>query len=238
MNRPHVLVYGQGRPLVLFHGWGFDVHIWTELLPYLVDQYKVYLVDLPGFGLTPNMSFDAFKVKLLDELPLNFGLIGWSMGGLFATKLALEAPERVTHLVNISSSPYFIREAGWPGIDGQVFNAFYQALSTHPKETLERFIRLQCPGQSLPQTHSFSSSGLATGLTVLMNCDLRQNMKQLKVPAYYLFGHLDAIVPRRTMVTMQKMYPDFNYRLFEAASHAPFLSHPNQFKHYLDSIFL
>ena len=79
----NVVNYGEGRPLVLFHGWGFDTCVWRSLLPLLTHQYQLYLVDLPGFGLTPLMEWDLFKEALLNQLPRRFALVGWSMGGSF-----------------------------------------------------------------------------------------------------------------------------------------------------------
>ncbi len=228
----NISVQGRGRPLVLFHGWGFDAQIWYPLLPALTGTYELYLVDLPGFGLTPSMEWEEFKVVLLRQLPTHFSLAGWSMGGLYATRLALESPQHVTHLLNISSSPHFIQELAWPGIPRRVINTFYQELTTDPERILQQFIELQLQGQTLPPamvSQKAALAGLSAGLDVLFSWDFRQDLKQLNVPVCYLFGRLDAIVPRITMTTMQTRYPLFNYILFAKAAHAPFLSHPVEF---------
>ena len=229
----HLSIHGQGKPLVLFHGWGFDAQIWSLLLPALTDSYQIYLVDLPGFGLTSLMDWETFKTALLQKLPPCFALAGWSMGGLLATKLAIEEPTRVTHLVNISSSPCFIREKNWPGVDPQMLRAFYHALTRDPLHTVQQFIQLQLQGQSLPLAsvvgQSASLSGLLAGLDLLLNLDLRNDLVRLTMPVCYMFGRLDAIIPRMTLKKMQELYPNFEYILFSKAAHAPFLSHPEEF---------
>ncbi|MCX7116759.1 MAG: alpha/beta fold hydrolase [Legionellales bacterium] len=228
----NMVIHGQGHPLVLFHGWGFDVHIWSPLLSVLTSQYQICLVDLPGFGLTEPMAWDVFEATLLEQLPARFALAGWSMGGLLATRLAIDARDRVSHLVNIASSPRFIREKHWPGVDGQLFNVFYDDLLNHPQQTLEQFITLQFQSALIPPVvlgHLPSLSGLRSGLDVLLNWDLRDSLAQLNMPVYYMFGRLDVIMPRRTMIIMQAMYPQFHYIQFSKAAHAPFLSHPEQF---------
>ena len=229
MKQPHILVYGQGYPLVLFHGWGFDTQIWFSLLPALSSDYQVFLVDLPGFGLTKPMAWEAFKSQLLEQLPSTFSLIGWSMGGLMATRLAIEEPSRISHLVNIASSPRFIQEPGWPGIDQTIFNAFHQELAINPGRTLNQFIQLQLQGQSRALGHLPSSEGLQLGLELLMASDLRTALKTLKLPVCYMFGRLDTIVPRRTQAIMLEHYPNIHYVIFSKAAHAPFLSHPDEF---------
>ena len=228
----HVSVHGIGKPLVLFHGWGFDSNIWCSLLPALTDKHQVYLVDLPGFGLTSPMDWEMFKATLLKQLPLGFALAGWSMGGLYATRLALEAPQRVTHLLNISSSPHFIKDLTWPGISGHVIKAFYQDLTKDPERILQQFIDLQLQGQTLPSAMLGKKAtlfGLSAGLDVLVSWDLRSDIKQLNMPVCYMFGRLDAIMPQRTMTKMQVIYPQLNYILFAKAAHAPFLSDPDEF---------
>lgn len=229
MITPHSSIYGKGQPIVLFHGWGFDSQIWQPLLPALTNQYQLYLVDLPGFGLTPQMKWDSFKTALLKQLPSAFAVIGWSMGGLLATKLAFEEPGRVSHLINITSSPCFIRDTHWPGVDPKIFRAFYQSLASNPQQTLQEFITLQLQGHKVGFGQVPSLGGLLAGLNLLMSCDLRQHLSSFEIPVCYMFGRLDAIVPHTTLVTMQTIYPQFQYTLFPKAAHAPFLSHTDDF---------
>lgn len=229
MNNLHITIQGTGKPLILFHGWGFDSQIWLPLLPVLTHHYQLYLVDLPGFGLTPPMEWEVFKPALLKQIPTKFAVLGWSMGGLLATKLAVEEPEHVTHLINVTSSPYFMRDTKWPGVVPEIFNQFYQALANNPQQILQDFISLQLQGQKILTGKSPSLQGLQTGLDLLMNWDLRQELTQITQPVSYMFGRLDAIVPRTTLISMQTRYPHFDYTLFPKAAHAPFLSHTDEF---------
>jgi pimeloyl-[acyl-carrier protein] methyl ester esterase len=227
----NIVFEGQGNPLVLFHGWGFDSHIWYSLIPQLGQSHRLYLIDLPGFGSSSLMTWDRFKEELLKQLPDEFWLAGWSMGGLIATRLAIEAPHRVTHLVNIASSPYFIKDDTWPGINSDIFNTFYQNLTNNPAKTLNDFLNLQLQGQIVPLCSELpiNQDGLQYGLDLLVHWDLRPQLNGLKMPVLYLFGRLDGIVPRKLMSIMQTRYPQFNYIMFSKAAHAPFLSHPNEF---------
>lgn len=229
----HLTVHGKGMPLVLFHGWGFDSQIWHPILPGLTETHQLYLVDLPGFGFTELMTWGAFKTELLKHLPERFALLGWSMGGLFATKLALEAEARVSHLINLTTSPCFIRKEQWPGIDYQIFNSFYQTLLFDPGRTLQQFIQLQLQGHPLSSLPFVGKGvcldGLRAGLEQLLEVDLRKDLVSLKMPVSYLFGRYDAIVTVRLMKTMQNVYPQFEYVLFPHAAHAPFLSHVDEF---------
>ena len=240
MTEIYISKKGTGMPLVFFHGWGFDHRIWLSLESTLSLNYQLYFVDLPGFGGTPYMSWDDFKTDLLEKLPQKFALLGWSMGGLLATRLGLEEPQRITHLINLASSPCFIVKKEWAGIQAEIFTSFFDALVRNPKQTLEDFIRLQLTGTqySFPSENPASLIGLREGLDLLSDCDYRENLSQLKMPVSYMFGGLDAIVSRKTLVNMRRLYPDFHYVLFEKAAHIPFLSHPDLFQKALGEFLL
>jgi len=221
---------GEGMPLVFFHGWGFDHQIWLPVMTLLQSRYQIILVDLPGFGLTPMMGWLSFKAQLLAQLPDKFAVIGWSMGGLYAMRLAIEEPQQVTHLLTICSSPRFIGDSVWPGVHYQVFIRFYDKLSANLNATLEEFTRLQTDKscQFIPGNPP-SSAGLRFGLDILEHWDFRKSLSALKSPACFMFGRLDPITPVKTMQHMQDVYPDFHYVLFNKAAHMPFLSHSDSF---------
>ena len=223
--------YGSGFPLIFFHGWGFDSQVWMPLVSQLMMNYRLILVDLPGFGQSSLMNWDLFKSQLLSQLPEQFAVVGWSMGGLYATRLALEEPERVNYLVNITSSPRFLLDNDWPGVSKKVFAGFYQKLTIDSRATLKEFIELQvCKSNLQPVLgHLPTIEGLVSGLEVLRTWDFREQLKHFDRPACYMFGRLDPIVPVKTMRAMQLMYPDFNYVFFNRAAHMPFLSHRDLF---------
>ena len=243
MSRLAIQTYGSGAPLVLLHGWGFDRHIWQTILPDLLvlpQAYQIFLVDLPGFGESPMLDWSEFKAQLLDAVPEPFTIAGWSLGGLFATRLASEAPRRIKKLLQIASTPYFIRTEDWAGIALETLDFFYQDFAAAPQMTRQRFVQAQLPeGMTWDENGSFDAPrhvssldladdcqiGLFEGLMVLKNWDLRAHLAQLTMPVAYLFGRLDRIVPRKTLPVLQQAYPHFHYTLLPRAGHMPFLSH-------------
>lgn len=225
--------YGKGFPLVFFHGWGFDSQIWLPLIPKLSIEYQLILVDLPGFGHSPMMDWYSFKELLIAQLPNQFALVGWSMGGLYAMRLVVEEPHRVDYLINVTSSPRFLNSDLWPGVSQDVFKRFYKNLSEEPHATLKEFLELNGLTSNdklhhLPDKPP-SQEGLELGLKILETWDFREKLKQFDKPSCFMFGRLDPIVPIKTMNSMQLSYPEFNYVLFKRAAHMPFLSHVDLF---------
>lgn len=224
--------YGVGYPLVFFHGWGFDSQIWLPLIPYLSTSYQMILVDLPGFGQSSVMDWESFKRHLLSELPQQFAVLGWSMGGLYATRLALEESIRVSHLVNLSSAPRFLLDDDWPAVSPVLFEQFHQKLLNNPSITLREFTQLHVNRKQFDIVslgYLPSAEGLTLGLDVLAHWDFRQELKTFEQPVCYMFGRLDPIVPIKMMPVMQSIYPHFKYVFFKRAAHMAFLSHMDLF---------
>ena len=240
----NIINYGKGaKPLVFFHGWGFDHHIWSLLIPQISHDFDIYLIDLPGFGGSSYMDWELFKFKLLQNLPQTFALVGWSMGGLWATRLALECPEAISHVLNVASSPCFIKDAQWPGLEVSAFQAFYGKIVADPDLGLERFIRSQLRTSNLENISNLTPKlnvnlSLQKSLDILLEWDLRRELIALKMPVSYLFGTHDVISPRGLMHAMQLAYPQFKYVLFEQAAHIPFLSHQAKFIELVEQFFL
>src|SRR5690554_6731273 len=98
---------GEGQPLVMLHGSGPGVSGWSNFgdnLDAFSAAHRTLIVDQPGFGRSPVPTMDRpygdiaadAVVGLLDELGIEqTDLLGNSMGGATAVRIALAHPERV-----------------------------------------------------------------------------------------------------------------------------------------------
>jgi 2-succinyl-6-hydroxy-2,4-cyclohexadiene-1-carboxylate synthase len=107
-----VLAKGLGAPeaLVLLHGFGGTRRMWDDVAAHLDrKRYRPLALDLPGHGQASAherpITFDGCVAAVLDASPERFALCGYSMGGRIALHVALAAPERVSRLILIASSP-------------------------------------------------------------------------------------------------------------------------------------
>ena len=213
-----------------------------------INFYKVngdlYLVDLPGYGRSGGfgaMSLEAMAQRVLEQAPPQAVWLGWSLGGLVASQVAIMRPERVQALVTVASSPCFAARDDWPGIKPEVLAGFQQQLSDDFQRTVERFLALQTMGTesarqdaralkqavlSLPMP---SAEALNGGLEILRTVDLRQALVRLPMPFLRLYGRLDGLVPRKIVPLLDDLWPESESILFDKAAHAPFVSHPAAF---------
>ncbi|GHM54726.1 hypothetical protein ECZU51_33960 [Escherichia coli] len=141
---------GQGNVhLVLLHGWGLNAEVWRCIDEELSSHFTLHLVDLPGFGRSRGfgaMSLADMAEAVLRQAPDKAIWLGWSLGGLVASQIALTHPERVQALVTVASSPCFSARDEWPGIKPDVLAGFQQQLSDDFQRTVERFLALQTMG--------------------------------------------------------------------------------------------
>jgi len=232
------------RDLVMLHGWGLNAGVWQNVVARLSPHFRLHLVDLPGYGRSegfPAMSVEEMVANLLPFSPAQAVWLGWSLGGLVASSLALQHPQRVRGLITVASSPCFTAQEEWPGIKPETLSNFQQQLSEDFQRTVERFLALQTLGtttarQDARQLKSVvlslpapEVSVLQGGLEILRTVDLREKMQGLAVPLLRIYGALDGLVPRKIASLLDEQWPQSSSVIIEKAAHAPFISHPEDF---------
>ncbi|WP_031570296.1 pimeloyl-ACP methyl ester esterase BioH [Rheinheimera texasensis] len=235
--------------VVLIHGWGLNHAIWQPVADVLAAEYQVLALDLPGYGLATNYpepySLAAITDQLAAQIPAQSFVLGWSLGGLVATQLALRHPAKVRSLALVASSPCFLQQPDWPGMNAQVMQQFAGSLSANLALTVERFLAIQAMGSDtarhdikqlkqavlslpLPQAQV-----LAAGLEILATTDLRPELAKLSMPLFGCFGRLDSLVPVAMTTMLAELAPRAQISVLAKASHAPFISHQTEFLYWI-----
>ncbi|GHE96843.1 pimeloyl-ACP methyl ester esterase BioH [Thalassotalea profundi] len=237
---------GQGIPIVLLHGWGLNSAIWQPLAEQLQSEVRVISISLPGFGDNFERTVEPYSLANVSELIVNTInqpaiYLGWSLGGLIATHIALSCPEKVLGLVTVASSPYFVAEDSWAGIDRKVLSLFHRQLSTDTRKTIDNFLKIQAMGSVsvrddikhirdlVMQYNLPTQQTLTDSLLILEKVDLRHQLKEISVPFLRMYGKLDGLVPKKVVPLISTLAPKSEEVMFERASHAPFISDPDAF---------
>ena len=101
--RQHVVIGGNGPPLLLVHGWPENWYAWRLVMPALARDYQVIAVDQRGIGLTekPQDGYDTATlandlIALMDALGhKRFAVVGHDTGMVISYALAADYPDRV-----------------------------------------------------------------------------------------------------------------------------------------------
>ena len=208
--------------LVLLHGWGYSKCAWPHSwLQILAKSYDLCLVDLPGHGDDTCKSLQDRDLQILDTwiqklaatLPVQYSLLGWSLGGQIAWYLARLFPERVKVVITLSSSPSFVQRKYWHyAMPMTVLQQFINAFNYTANKTLYRFCALQAKGtdqsklinKCLREQVQYRAS-MAIGLDWLEILDLRDTWQDLSMPCFLLLATEDALIPAALVDDLRKL---------------------------------
>ena len=239
----HIEKLGHGEPLVMIHGWGMHSGMWMQAKDLLSQHFELHLIDLPGMGYSESLSeYDLDKVAQEIALftPKNAYLLGWSLGGLIAMKIAMHQP--VKKLVLIGSTPCFVNREDWElGTPTEVFQTFFADVIQDFESTMHKLLALIAMGggnargtaKVLKQEFSArplpSQKALQDTLNILLHTDLRKQLSQITAPTLLLHGEHDKLAPIGAAVWLSTALPNAKLHEIKGAAHEPFLSHPQVF---------
>lgn len=242
----HTETIGNGPDLVMLHGWGLHGGLFDGIAESLAGAYRVTRIDLPGHGRSRDSvlpgDVNAWAGAVLEVVPPRAVWLGWSLGGLVAQAAALCAPQRLRGLLLVNTTPRFVAAPDWPPAQApEVLARFVDELHTDYRATVQQFLALQvpagAPGRGLLRElrrRVFAHGephpvGLAAGVAILRDTDLRARLPEIRMPACVIAGRLDRLTPPQAGRWLAGRLPAGEFHCFARAAHAPFLSHPVAF---------
>jgi 3-oxoadipate enol-lactonase len=234
----HYEMLGQGRPVVLIHGFTNAGWSWMNQIAALVFAgYSVVVPDLYGHGLsdpaTTETTVDDLTrdvIALLDHLAIERASVcGLSLGGMIAQTLALEQPQRVDRLVVANSRAAFNDPAtadlvaGWVEMFRQPGGPLKRFQATWPV-MLNASYRQSSAGQAtyatwcrLAERHSGSSlANVALGMRAF---DVAGRLRAIACPTLVIAGEEDKLFPPAIAREVSDAVPGAQFALIPGAAH-------------------
>lgn len=239
----HIEKIGQGEPLVMIHGWGMHSGMWMQARDLLSQQFELHLVDLPGMGHSDNIdvyNLHTVAEKIAQDTPANAYVLGWSLGGLIATKVALITS--IKKLVLVGSTPCFVAREDWQqGMPKEVFENFFAGAMQDYQGTMNKLLALIAMGSGHERSTSKmlraalslrpapNQQALFDALDILRTGDLRADLPRLEIPTLLIHGAHDKLASLSAAEWTANTLPNAELLALPSAAHEPFISHPELF---------
>lgn len=236
---------GTGDPLILLHATLHDRHDYDPIAPKLAESHRVIALDWPAHGdsapvgdgyvlsapLLADLLEDAVDALGLDRV----GLIGNSVGGFAAARLAATRPERVESLVLVNSGGFtrmnlfsrsFCGAMGTPAINRTVMPFFIRSYMKSQSDC-DRLIA----GRALARARSRDGSETAAALWKSFpdpQHDLTEVAGRITAPTLIVWGDKDTAIPLRDGKRAAELIPASRIETLPAG-HVAFSSRPDEF---------
>lgn len=211
---------GEGRPVVLIHGWPLSGASWSEQIPALTAAgHRVIAYDRRGFGASdkPDTGYDydtlaADLAGLLEALDLrDVTLVGFSMGGgEVARYLGAHGSERIRSAVLAAAvPPYLLKSDDNPdgGLSAEDVEGMVQGVTEDREAFLDQFttdffsvdgeikVSEEQRQEALALEEPAVPAALAGCIRAFALTDFRADLARIDVPTLVIHGDGDATVP-------------------------------------------
>jgi pimeloyl-ACP methyl ester carboxylesterase len=249
---------GQGDPIVLFHGWSDSADTWRCVLAQLGRQERrAIAVDMPGFG-TADPLADGPMLPQLDEFgaaALAYAggrrraakaiVVGNSLGGCVALRLAERAPRRVGRVVALA--PAGLDMARWltliehdqllrvlvhapvpfpPRVVQTAVARVYRSLAFADPDAVEPGIA-RAFAQHHPDRAALARM-LASGRRMLPELRDPFDFSAMRCQVQLVWGDRDRLVFHRGAQRLLAAVPGSRFELLERCGHSPQIEYPER----------
>jgi pimeloyl-ACP methyl ester carboxylesterase len=237
---------GHGKPVLCLHAIGHGARDFEELASHLGDTFEIIALDWPGQGLSPPdraaptaAHYGQLLRAAMDVLKIDRAiLIGNSIGGAAALRVAAYAPERVAALVLCDTGGLVALSPVARFIIARMV-AFFRAGERGQRWFARAFLfyyrRIVLP-RARAQADRIASSGYEIAGVLraawegfaLPEADLRALVPRVSCPVLIAWAKSDRVIPWSLNRKAAREFPLFRAILFRGG-HAAFLEDPKRF---------
>jgi pimeloyl-ACP methyl ester carboxylesterase len=199
-------IHGEGEPLLLLHGGLGSIDMYAPVLPVLLKDREVILVDLHGHGRTSlgERSIDVADIgkdmaELVEALDYDkVDVMGYSFGAWTGLHMAAAEPDRVRRLV-LGSMPY-ARDGFFPEMLPQ-----QAQLSGEAAEFMKDTPMYQSYAAVAPEPEEFPRLLDEMGRLLGNDYDYSDAVEKLSMPVMLIYGDSDMIRPEHIVEFYQML---------------------------------
>lgn len=233
-------------PMVILHGLLGSSSNWRSIARRLAERHRVFTLDLPNHGESPHvdtMSYPAMAEDVrdfLDHQDIDAAtLIGHSMGGKTAMRLALDAPQRVERLVVVDIAPTRSRHDHLPWLRAM---ARLDLSRVSRRSDAESLLEMAIPDAAMRSFLLQNLASTANGFAWRINLEAIQNSlpalldfpvptpaRPFAGPALFLRGAQSDYVSAKDEARIRALFPRAEIITIEGAGHWVHAEQPERF---------
>ena len=224
-------VMGNGNPVILLHGWLANLETMRPIANSLCQNFKVYLVDIVGFGksdlpehpLNTN-DFGDFLAEFVKKLNIeNPILIGHSNGGrtiINAVGREIVKPRKIVLIDSAGIVPkrklkYYIKVG--------IFKAGKAVLNKLPDVGVMKKFKEKLLNHVGSADYQASAPVLRETMKRILNEDVTSLLPYIKVPTLLIWGTNDMDTPISDAKKMEQLIPDCGLVEYKGSGHFSYL---------------
>lgn len=244
---------GDGHPLLLLHGSGPGAtgrSNFSENIGPLGEHFHVLAPDMPGWGASDpcpagRLDHVGATLQFMDVLGIDrAAVVGNSMGGVTAVRLAAEHPERVSHLVTMGAPADLRPRMFGPGGPTEGLKALIGAYATPTEAAFERLVQIMvfdaayatpelCQARAAaaaqqPEHLSNFLAGIPEGGPV-RKFATPDDLARIGAPTLLVHGRDDRVVHFEHSLAMLAAIPDSRLVLINRCGHWAMIEHAAEF---------
>lgn len=252
-KKVHYIEKGEGKPIILIHGFLYNTVMWKQNIDALAKKFKVYAIDLVGWGYSERLKTMDYSFPLYGKQIVGFmdamkidkaSLVGQSMGGGISIYVAAHYPDRVEKLILVDPAaiPYPMTPIGWiyqrPFI-GEFLNAIPgNALMENNIKTIWFYDSNKVTKKYTQEVlQPLCIKGSYDGLMYILRNVLREpyvknevNMLvKINKPILIVHGREDKAIPLDRSEKLSQLWKGSKLVIFEKAGHSPHEEYPEKF---------
>lgn len=216
------------EPLVLVPGAMCDARLFAPQVAALNASRTLIAAAITGGD-----RIEEIASRLLDELPRKFALAGHSMGGIVAMDILRRAPERLSRIALMDTSPL----AETPQTAADFEPLIIKLKAGRLEEAVSALVRPDAlaPGRDRAgvaatvneMAASLGAEAIIRQIRALQRRrDYQATLRKCKVPALVLCGEHDTMTPLKRHESMAGIIPSADLAVIRGAGHLPTLEAP------------
>ncbi|QNJ95090.1 3-oxoadipate enol-lactonase [Mycolicibacterium fluoranthenivorans] len=230
----YAVVTGSGPAVVLSNSLGSDHRMWDAQVAELEKHFTVVRYDTRGHGASPvptgPYSIDDLTddlVALLDRLDIERAhVVGLSLGGMTAMRLAARNPERVDRMVLLCTGAHLPPAQGWTDRAATVRAGGGVAVA---EAVVARWFSPGYPGDRTywqQMVAATDAEGYAACCEAIAKLDVREQLPSITAPTLVIAGSDDPATPPAVLASIADAIPGARLLVVDHAAHLANVEQP------------